>query len=56
MGTNAHLDVLYNMKVSNVQKTWTNRDVDTIRLCTQVKELVEIMPGPHTAIFVFCRP
>ena len=28
MGTNArHLDVLYNMKVSNVQKTWTNRDV-----------------------------
>ena len=46
MGTNArHLDVLYNMKVSNVQKTWTNRDVvlsDTIRLCTQVKELIEI--------------
>ena len=37
MGTNArHLDVLYNMKVSNVHKTWTNRDVvssDTIRLC-----------------------
>ena len=46
MGTNArHLDVLYNMKVSNVQKTWTNRDVvlsDTIRLCTQVKELIDI--------------
>ena len=38
-------DVLYNMKMSNVQKTWTNRDVvssDTIRLCTQVKELIEI--------------
>ena len=35
-----HLDVLYTMKVSNVQKTWTNRDVvlsDTIRLCTRVK-------------------
>ena len=46
MGTNArHLDVLYNMKVSNVHKTWTNRDVvssDTIRLCTQVKELIDI--------------
>ena len=38
MGANArHLDVLYNMEVSKVQKTRTNRDVvlsDTIRLCT----------------------
>ena len=55
MGTNArHLDVLYNMKVSNVQKTWTNRDVvlsDTIRLCTQVKELIEIRDSCTTEHF-----
>ena len=55
MDTNArHLDVLYNMKVSNVQKTWTNRDVvlsDTIRLCTQVKELIEIRDSCTTEYF-----
>ena len=57
MGTNArHFDVLYNMKVSNVQKTWTNRGVvltDTIRQCTQVKELIEIRDLYNRAFELF---
>ena len=47
MGANArHLEALYySMQVSNVQKMWTNRGAaltDTIILCTQIKDLIEI--------------
>ena len=46
MGANVrHLEALYSMQVSNVQTIWTDRVAaltDTIRLCTQIKDLIEI--------------
>ena len=46
MGANVrHLEALYSMQVSNVQKTWTAIGAaltDAIRLCTPIKGLIEI--------------